>query len=68
MLDGHYSNPNFSTALLRKDLRLFLEEATSAGLQSQGLQGLDTLLEQASGGALDDMDYCALHELTQGSF
>ena len=68
MLDGHYSDPNFSTALLRKDLRLFLEEATAAGLQSQGLQGLDTLLEQASGGALDDMDYCALHELTQGSF
>ena len=65
MLDGHYSDPNFSTALLRKDLRLFLEEATAAGLQIQGLQGLDTLLEQASGGELDALDYCALHELTQ---
>ena len=65
MLDGHYSDPNFSTALLRKDLRLFLEEATAAGLQIQGLQGLDTLLEQASGGELDGLDYCALHELTQ---
>ena len=64
MLDGHYSDPNFSTALLRKDLRLFLEEATAAGLQIQGLQGLDTLLEQASGGELDGLDYCALHELT----
>lgn len=68
MLDGHYSDPNFSTALLRKDLRLFLEEATAAGLQIQGLQGLDTLLEQASGGELDGLDYCALHELTQESF
>ena len=67
MLDGHYSDPNFSTALLRKDLRLFLEEATAAGLQIQGLQGLDTLLEQASGGELDSLDYCALHELTQES-
>ena len=65
MLDGHYSDPNFSTALLRKDLRLFLEEATAAGLQSQGLQGLDTLLEQASGEELDALDYCALHELTR---
>ena len=65
MLDGHYSDPNFSTALLRKDLRLFLEEATAAGLQIQGLLGLDTLLEQASGGELDGLDYCALHELTQ---
>ena len=68
MLDGHYSDPNFSTALLRKDLRLFLEEATAAGLQIQGLLGLDTLLEQASGGELDGLDYCALHELTQESF
>ena len=64
MLDGHYSEPNFSTALLRKDLRLFLEEAAAAGLQASGLEGLDALLEQSSGGALDDLDYCALHELT----
>jgi len=64
MLDGHYADPNFSTALLRKDLRLFLEEAAAAELQIQGLQGLDTLLEQSSGGELDALDYCALHELT----
>ena len=64
MLDQHYSDPNFSTALLRKDLRLFLEEAAAAGLQTNGLQGLATLLEDAQGGDLDDQDYCALHELT----
>ena len=68
MMDGHYDDPNFSTALLRKDLRLFLEEATAAGLQVSGLQGLDALLEQSSGSQLDDLDYCALHELTQESF
>ena len=65
MLDGHYADPNFSTALLRKDLGLFLEEATAAGLQSKGLNGLDALLQEAQGGDLDDLDYCALHELTQ---
>ena len=64
MLDGHYADPNFSTALLRKDLRLFLEEATAAGLQVSGLGGLDSLLGQSSGGELDALDYCALHELT----
>ena len=64
MLDGHYADPNFSTALLRKDLRLFLEEAAAAELQTQGLQGLDTLLEQSSDRKLDALDYCALHELT----
>ena len=65
MLDGHYSDPNFSTDLLRKDLRLFLEEATAAGLQTKGLNGLDALLQDAQGSELDQLDYCALHELTQ---
>ena len=65
MLDGHYSDPNFSTDLLRKDLRLFLEEATAAGLQTSGLSGLDALLQDAQGSELDPLDYCALHELTQ---
>ncbi len=64
MLDHKYADPNFSTALLRKDLRLFLEEATTAGLQDQGLTGLLSLLEQAKGTELDAQDYCALHELT----
>ena len=64
MLDHNYTDPNFSTALLRKDLGLFLEEATTAGLQNQGLTGLLTLLEQAKGTDLDEQDYCALHELT----
>ena len=64
MLDHSYADPHFSTALLRKDLRLFLEEATTAGLQDQGLSGLLSLLEQAKGTELDEQDYCALHELT----
>ena len=64
MLDHSYDDPNFSTALLRKDLRLFLEEATTAGLQGQGLSGLLSLLEQAKDTDLDEQDYCALHELT----
>jgi 3-hydroxyisobutyrate dehydrogenase len=64
MLDHTYADPNFSTALLRKDLRLFLEEAATAGLQDQGLSGLLSLLEQAKGTDLDEQDYCALHELT----
>ena len=67
MLDSHYDDPNFSTALLRKDLRLFLEEAAASGLQDQGLSSLATLLDQAKGSDLDQQDYCALHELTRRS-
>ena len=64
MLDGHYNDPNFSTALLRKDLMLFLQEASEQGLQADGLQGVAALLERANGTDLDALDYCALHELT----
>ena len=65
MLDQHYDNPNFSTALLRKDLGLFLQASQQAGLNASGLQGILELLLQAQGDAIDGLDYCALHELTQ---
>ena len=65
MLDQHYDNPNFSTALLRKDLGLFLQASQQAGLNASGLQGILELLQQAQGDAIDGLDYCALHELTQ---
>ena len=67
MLLGHYEDPNFSTALLRKDLELFLQETSEAGLQDLGLQGLAELLNKANGTQLDHQDYCALHELTQAT-
>ena len=57
MLEGHYSDPNFSTDQLRKDLRLFLEEATAAELQTKGLSGLDALLQDAQGSELDQRRY-----------
>jgi 3-hydroxyisobutyrate dehydrogenase len=67
MLGGHYDDPNFSTALLRKDLELFLQETSEAGVQDLGLQGLAELLHKANGTQLDQQDYCALHELTQAT-
>ena len=67
MLLGHYEDPNFSTALLRKDLELFLQETRAAGVQDLGLQGLAQLLNKANGTQLDHQDYCALHELTQAT-
>jgi 3-hydroxyisobutyrate dehydrogenase len=67
MLQGHYEDPNFSTALLRKDLELFLQETSAAGVQDLGLQGLAQLLNKANGTQLDDQDYCGLHELTQAT-
>jgi len=65
-LSGDYANPNFPTAHLRKDLDLFIRAAQRAGLNSEGLSGLAALLQRSSAAGLDDLDYCALHQLTAG--
>jgi 3-hydroxyisobutyrate dehydrogenase len=66
-LADDYANPNFPTAHLRKDLQLFLQAATGAGLNTEGLAGLARLLEGATAAGLDDLDYSALHRLTAGT-
>lgn len=63
-LADDYANANFPTAHLRKDLKLFLEAAAAAGLDTQGLNGLAALLERATAAGLDGLDYSALHRLT----
>lgn len=63
-LAGDYANPNFPTAHLRKDLNLFVEAARAQGLETQGLDGLQQLLQRATAAGLDGLDYSALHALT----
>jgi 3-hydroxyisobutyrate dehydrogenase len=64
LLTDDYANPNFPTAHLRKDLNLFMAAAASHGLGTEGLSGLQQLLERATGTPLDRLDYSALHRLT----
>jgi 3-hydroxyisobutyrate dehydrogenase len=66
-LANDYANPNFPTAHLRKDLRLFLEAANGAALNTEGLGCLAQLLARATAAGLDDLDYSALHRLTAGT-
>jgi len=63
-LADDYANPNFPTAHLRKDLLLFLQTARGLGLETEGLDGLASLLERATAAGLDELDYSALHRLT----
>jgi 3-hydroxyisobutyrate dehydrogenase len=63
-LADDYSNPNFPTAHLRKDLQLFLDAATALQLETKGLQGLAELLQRATTAGLDALDYSSLHRLT----
>ncbi len=64
MLSGDFTQPNFSTSLLRKDLKLFVGEAALAGVNAEALDGLVQLLGRAEGTSLDRGDYSALHALT----
>ena len=63
-LADDYSNPNFPTAHLRKDLQLFLTAAAALQLETQGLRGLAELLRGATAAGLDELDYSSLHRLT----
>jgi 3-hydroxyisobutyrate dehydrogenase len=63
LLADDFEQPNFPTAHLRKDLKLFLASARRHGLDTVGLAGLEQLLEQARGTSLDPLDYSALHRL-----
>jgi 3-hydroxyisobutyrate dehydrogenase-like beta-hydroxyacid dehydrogenase len=62
-LADDYSNPNFPTAHLRKDLQLFLDAAAALQLETKGLQGLAELLAEATAAGLDELDYSSLHRL-----
>jgi 3-hydroxyisobutyrate dehydrogenase len=64
MLADDYGDPNFPTAMLRKDLGLFLETARTHGIVTGGLEGLERLLQGSGPAGLDDLDYSALHRLT----
>ena len=64
MLSNDFSNPNFSTALLRKYLKLFVRDSGLAGVNAAALGGLVELLALAEGTPLDASDYSALHVFT----
>ena len=63
-LADDYSNPNFPTAHLRKDLQLFVDAAAALELETLGLEGLTKLLQRATPAGLDTLDYSSLHRLT----
>lgn len=60
MLDRDFSNPNFPTKHLKKDMDLFVQAAESAGLAIESAEGVQQLLDRAMSQALADLDYSAL--------
>lgn len=62
MLDREYSNPNFPTKHLLKDVKLFQKEAEGAKINSALLKGLDKVIDSAVARGLHFTDYSAVHE------
>eukprot|EP01023_Acetabularia_acetabulum_P015734 TRINITY_DN17705_c0_g1_i11.p1 TRINITY_DN17705_c0_g1~~TRINITY_DN17705_c0_g1_i11.p1 ORF type:complete len:360 (-),score=70.23 TRINITY_DN17705_c0_g1_i11:279-1358(-) len=62
MLDEDYSNPNFPTKHLLKDIRLFNEVAQQAGVDPSLLEGLQKVIERTVERGLDNTDYSAVHD------
>lgn len=62
MLDREYSNPNFPTKHLLKDIDLFLGEAETSGIDAGTLRGLRAVVERTLNMGLADTDYSALHD------
>lgn len=63
MLERDYEKPNFPVKHLKKDVSLFLTEASVAGLATQFLVGLDDILNVAVRCSLADKDYSALFDI-----
>ena len=60
MLERDYSNPNFPTRHLAKDIDLFLGEAKGMNLQPAALEGVARAVKMTCDDGLSDMDYSAL--------
>ena len=61
MCDRNFSNPNFPTKHLLKDMRLFAQAAESAGLETALADTVATVVQQAIATGLADADYSALY-------
>lgn len=62
LVKRQYEQPNFSTRHLVKDVDLFLAAAEQAGLSTDGLQGVRSLLTDTMAQGLGEVDYSALYE------
>lgn len=62
MIDRDYSNPNFPTKHLLKDVRLFEKEAARNQLNTALLRGLEDVIASSVDRGLDNTDYSAVHD------
>ena len=62
MVDRNFSNPNFPSKHLLKDIDLFLTSSQNMGLNTKALEGIESIVAQTVKNNLADGDYSALIE------
>lgn len=61
-LDRDFGKANFSTRHLLKDIRLFIEDAKAAGLNTGALEGIERITAQTVENGMDTMDYSSIYQ------
>ena len=62
-LSRDFGSANFSTRHLLKDIRLFIEDARAAGLDTDALQGIERITSKAVDSGMATMDYSSIFEI-----
>jgi 3-hydroxyisobutyrate dehydrogenase len=62
-LHRDFGTANFSTRHLLKDIRLFIDDASAAGLNTDALEGIERITGKAVADGMDLMDYSSIYEV-----
>ena len=61
-LDRDFGTANFSTRHLLKDIRLFIDDAKTAGLNTDALEGIERITSLTVDNGMDLMDYSSIYQ------
>jgi len=61
---GDFNTANFSTRQLLKNIRLFLDDAKAAGLNTDVLEDIERITDKTVENGIDHMDYSSTYEVT----
>ncbi len=62
-LHRDFGTANFSTRHLLKDIRLFIDDANAAGLNTDALEGIERITSMTVENGLDLMDYSSIYQV-----
>jgi 3-hydroxyisobutyrate dehydrogenase len=62
-LDRDFGTANFSTRHLLKDIRLFIDDAKAAGLNTDALEGIERITSMTVENGMDLMDYSSIYAM-----